>query len=191
MSKERYDRKSLMITGASSSGKSTIAKIIRESERIERLPGHTTRTKRPGEFDGFDFIYLGSNEEFLQNFGNGLYVDPNLDVTMYMDNYYGSPRSWITRVNKGLEPVVFTPTSTVTAKLIKDLRRGKAFWLHLFADEAERIQRLREKGISGAESVYRISHGDSQGQNPNSDLNIDTGRTEISDIVALIRAKIR
>ncbi|MCL4353031.1 hypothetical protein M1615_01000 [Patescibacteria group bacterium] len=190
MSKELCE-KSIMITGASGTGKSTLAKFFREYEGMERVPGHTTRSKRMGEFDGFDFIYINSEEEFLENYERGLYVDPNLQVTTYLEKHYGSPRKWITLVRGASSPIVFTPTSTITAKLIKDLRPNELLWIHLYANDKEKLIRLSLRDISQEEIIYRRTQGDSQGKNNNADINIDTGNILLSDIIALIRAKIR
>jgi guanylate kinase len=50
--------KSLMITGAPCTGKSTLTKYCEETWSLEKIPGHTTRAKRPNEFYGTDYTAI-------------------------------------------------------------------------------------------------------------------------------------
>ena len=88
-----------MLTGASTTGKTTIAKQI-EQAGIKRIAGDTTRKPRAGEVAGVDFNFI-TKQEFASNFSNGHYLDPNLEVTKYNGENYGSPKLWLPQNNMG------------------------------------------------------------------------------------------
>jgi guanylate kinase len=167
--------KSIMLTGASATGKSTLARYCQEAFLLERIPGHTTRERRIGECHGFDFIYI-SKEEFLSNFQKGYYCDPSLEVTMYLNNYYGSPWLWVSQLDDTNKMIIFTPTSVITADFIKNERPEKIFWVHLYTDNEEREERLKERNISKKEILYRLRNGDSHGVVQKAHLNINTAK---------------
>lgn len=172
----------LAITGASGTGKSTIARCLCDWLRIERLPGHTTRDMRSGEIDGFDFFYI-CVKEFFANWANHFYVDLELADTQYNDNYYGSPQTWR---NADSNVSLFTPTSSITAawlaKVCPDLT-----WVHLYAPEASRAERLSQRsGTTEAEISYRLNSGDSSGLKSEARLNIDTTQFSLEETIQLI-----
>lgn len=179
--------KSIMITGASSTGKTTLVRALVDTTEIKRIPGDTTRPPREGEIEGFDYRYLSSVDEFMDNFFvKKLYIDPNLAVTHYNSQYYGSPRTWISSTGIRLKPIIFTPTSTVTAQQIKDTCGEHVFWVHLFTTDESRERRLLARAITPEEIAYRLSQGDSQGLNANADTNIDTTNFNVNDVSLIL-----
>jgi len=74
---ERKARESLLfvITGASGTGKTTLAKALCESdERLRFSVSHTTRPKRPKEVDGVDYHFV-DKDTFLKMVDEGGFVE--------------------------------------------------------------------------------------------------------------------
>lgn len=81
----------VVISGPSGCGKDTVVKaILKKDERFVLSVSATTRTKRPYEVDGVDYIFL-STQEFIGKISKGDF----LEHTMYCNNYYGTLKSQI------------------------------------------------------------------------------------------------
>ncbi|MEA2056782.1 MAG: AAA family ATPase [Patescibacteria group bacterium] len=185
MRKEEFRFSALEITGAPGTGKSTITNYLREWLGLDRIPGHTTRERRPGEIQGFDFHYVNALE-FLRNWRRDFYTDLCLQDTWYNGNYYGSPRTWLVRVEASS---IFTPTCTNTARHLVTVDPSIA-WVHLYAPQEERKQRLKRRQTSKMEVNYRLRKGDSQGTKPEALLNINTAEYSLEDTMQMIYWKI-
>lgn len=185
MDKERKSGcQSIMITGASGAGKTSIVNELFDRLRdldFKRIPGHTTRLLREGERDGFDFVFL-SKSEFHKRFDEGKYLDCDLSVTYFNGNYYGSPVDWVDEI-VSMGKIIITPTTTITAALIKKILQQKVLWAHLYVDDKERRRRLELRKIKIDEINHRLLKGDSSGKKDAADINIDTGASFISEIV--------
>lgn len=92
--------KSIIITGGSATGKTTIANQLEKNAKMVRIPGHTTRNPRGGETNGKDFEYL-TREQFQNNWNINEYIDPNYEVTKYNNENYGSPKLWLPNNRNG------------------------------------------------------------------------------------------
>ncbi|HAE45358.1 MAG TPA: guanylate kinase [Lachnospiraceae bacterium] len=82
----------IVLSGFSGSGKGTIMK-----ELLERYPDEyalsisaTTRAPREGEEDGREYFFK-TREEFREMIRN----DELLEYAQYVDNYYGTPKSYV------------------------------------------------------------------------------------------------
>ncbi|MFT4538514.1 MAG: guanylate kinase [Planctomycetota bacterium] len=64
----------LLISGPSGCGKSTICKVLLEDSRVEFSVSATTRTQRPGEIDGRDYVFLDT-EEFRKRVERGDFIE--------------------------------------------------------------------------------------------------------------------
>lgn len=75
------NKKVIVITGASGTGKTTISRYLEEKYQIPHVVTHTTRLPRAGEVDGVDY-YFETNDSFDQNHF--------LEQVEYSGNRYGS-----------------------------------------------------------------------------------------------------
>lgn len=82
----------IVLSGPSGVGKGTVRKAIFEEEGIDfqYSISATTRQARVGEVDGEDYFFV-SREEFEQKIVNG----DMLEYAQYVNNYYGTPKSFI------------------------------------------------------------------------------------------------
>ncbi|GEB41200.1 guanylate kinase [Leuconostoc lactis] len=82
----------IVLSGPSGVGKGTVRKAIFEEEGIDfqYSISATTRQPRVGEVDGEDYFFV-SREEFEQKIVNG----DMLEYAQYVNNYYGTPKSFI------------------------------------------------------------------------------------------------
>lgn len=82
----------IVLSGPSGVGKGTVRKAIFEEEGIDfqYSISATTRQPRIGEVDGEDYFFV-SREEFEQKIVNG----DMLEYAQYVNNYYGTPKSFI------------------------------------------------------------------------------------------------
>lgn len=80
-----------ILSGPSGVGKGTVRKELFDQDTdLKYSISMTTRNKRPGERDGVDYFYK-TKEEFER------LVDQNqlLEYAQYVNNYYGTPRSYV------------------------------------------------------------------------------------------------
>ncbi|HEY4399300.1 MAG TPA: guanylate kinase [Lactobacillaceae bacterium] len=82
----------IVLSGPSGVGKGTVRKAIFEDQDIDfqYSISATTRAPRPGEENGVDYFFI-SKEEFEDKITNG----DMLEYAQYVDNYYGTPKSFI------------------------------------------------------------------------------------------------
>lgn len=82
----------IVLSGPSGVGKGTVRKAIFEEEGVDfqYSISATTRQPRPGEVDGVDYFFI-SEEEFKNKINNG----DMLEYAQYVNNYYGTPKSFI------------------------------------------------------------------------------------------------
>lgn len=82
----------IVLSGPSGVGKGTVRKAIFEEKGIDfqYSISATTRQPRVGEVDGEDYFFV-SREEFEQKIVNG----DMLEYAQYVNNYYGTPKSFI------------------------------------------------------------------------------------------------
>ncbi len=177
--------RSIMITGASCTGKSTLINQLVDATNMVRVPGYTTRKRRENERAGFDFFFLECPTVFAEMFKDGHFIDPDFSVTMYADQFYGSPAQWISMPFMGLS-ILFSPTSTVTAAHVKRTLGKRVLWTHLFANEPTRKARLLVRDTPQPNLYVRLYSGDSQGEMRDADLNIDTGALELAVAIRMI-----
>jgi guanylate kinase len=74
----------IVLTGASASGKTEVAKLLRLKYGIVKVITHTTRSPRVGETNGIDYYFV-SEADFLAGLKRGDFVEH----TYYNNHYYG------------------------------------------------------------------------------------------------------
>jgi guanylate kinase len=181
--------KSLMLTGAPATGKSTVLRKIVESEGLKLTPDHTTRSPRPEEVPGLDKVFL-SVEEFIERFNLGWYLEPDLNFAEYNGDYYGTPIGWINDANQGKEKLAFISVSVEMGRKIKLAVKNNILWVHLVASESDRQSRLSDRGLTNSEMTTRLKGGDSQGTVSDADLMIDTSTVSLEQALRIVKDKL-
>jgi len=83
--------KLFILSAPSGAGKSTVAsKLLQNLEGIKRVVTATTRSPRPGEKHGTDYIFM-SKEEFERGIKEGRF----LEYARVYGNYYGTPKEQV------------------------------------------------------------------------------------------------
>ncbi|CCJ65759.1 guanylate kinase [Leuconostoc falkenbergense] len=82
----------IVLSGPSGVGKGTVRKAIFEEDGIDfqYSISATTRSPRKGEVDGEDYFFV-TREQFEERINNG----DMLEYAQYVNNYYGTPKSFI------------------------------------------------------------------------------------------------
>ena len=79
------------VSGFSGAGKGTLMKeLLKKYDNYALSVSATTRSPRPGEQDGVDYFFK-TQEEFQRM----IQEDALLEHACYVDNYYGTPRSYV------------------------------------------------------------------------------------------------
>ena len=93
----------VVISGFSGAGKGTLMKrLMEEYDNYSLSISATTRAPRPGEKDGVAYFCV-SRERFLEMIQN----DELLEYAKYVDNYYGTPRSYVEQeMKKGRDVIL-------------------------------------------------------------------------------------
>ncbi|MBQ0101747.1 MAG: guanylate kinase [Firmicutes bacterium] len=88
----------LVVSGAAGTGKGTVNAILMEKHPDEYAfsVSATTRAPRPGETDGVNYHFI-SKDEFETMIKN----DGLIEYTCYCGNYYGTPKSELSKLDEG------------------------------------------------------------------------------------------
>lgn len=87
----------LVITGPTGSGKDALIKeLLKDYPKLSRIVTCTTRTKRPGEVDGKDYLFLN-----LATFETFRSQKKFIETNFYGGHFYGTLKSALMRVLKG------------------------------------------------------------------------------------------
>lgn len=181
---------SVVVTGASSTGKTTLYYDLLRLTSMLACPPHMTREQRAGEVHGRDALFI-SEEEFVRNFHEGKYIEDSLEFARFNGAYYGSPIDWITRVRAG-EQLCFVSPSTGIARKVKTEVQDKIVWVHLTASEEVRRARMlrRNPDMTEEELERRLHGGDSQGTADGCDLMIDTSSLTAEQVYAVVTREL-
>ncbi len=93
----------VVISGFSGSGKGTLMKGLMDNYDYYSLSiSATTRAPRPGEEEGREYFFV-DKEQFLGMIQNG----ELLEYARYVDNYYGTPKSYVEQeLEKGKDVIL-------------------------------------------------------------------------------------
>jgi len=129
-----YNRDMILLTGASASGKTEVARMLRSRYGIVKAITHTTRSPRVGEKNGVDYFFV-SEKDFLAGFERGEFVEK----TLYNGHYYGCSKKEVAE-NKC---IVVDPHGLRSFLALKD---PSVVTFYLEASEATREKRMIHRG---------------------------------------------
>lgn len=141
----------LVLSSPSGAGKSTLARHLLDSDtNVVMSVSATTRTKRPGEGEGTDYVFV-SPQQFKEM------VDQNafLEHATVFGNQYGTPRKSVEAVLESGRDVLFDIDWQGTQQLEQQAKDDlvRVFILPPSRDELER--RLRARAEDSAEVVAK------------------------------------
>jgi guanylate kinase len=173
---------SVLITGASVTGKTTLYRCLVVHFGLLPTPVHMTRAPRDGEIWSLDGVFM-SEEEFKKRFHGGDYMQESLESAYYGGAYYGCPKEWIDSTLRGDYNCFVCPTVKM-AKKIKEALGPNIIWIHLVANKSVRRARLlnREPDLDKKKFTLRIEQGDTPVDIAGYDLLINTSYLKAGDI---------
>lgn len=136
----------IVLSGASASGKTEVAKMLASKYGIVKVITTTTRPMRVGEVNGRDYFFVSKDqfEEMIRN-------DEFVEFTIYNGNYYGSTKSQI-GPNKC---IVIDPQGL---KSYSELDNKEIITFFLNAEENTRLYRMIQRGDSQDDAYKRIKN---------------------------------
>ena len=138
----------IVISGPSGCGKDTVVKSLMEKNKNIWLSiSCTSREIRGNEKDGVDYYFL-SNEEFEEKIKN----NEMLEYAKYADNYYGTPKEYISKHLDNGEDVILVIEIQGALK-IKELLPDTTFIFILPPSMDELKNRLTNRGTETKEKI--------------------------------------
>ena len=141
----------IILSGPSGVGKGTVRKIL---EKMSDLSFYfsismTTRSPRPGEVDGKDYLFV-SREEFLSRVERGDF----LEHAEFVGNCYGTPQDVAdSYLNKGIDVLLEIETNGAKQVLAK---RPDALSIFLVPPSMEDLEsRIRGRCTESEETIQR------------------------------------
>ena len=136
----------IVLSGASASGKTEVAKLLAKKYGITKIITTTTRSMRVGEVDKRDYFFI-SKEEFEKKIANGDFVE----YTFYNGNLYGSTKDQIA----DNRCVVIDPAGLKSYIALND---PNIITFYLEANEETRRQRMIGRGDDPDKIISRIEN---------------------------------
>ena len=146
------DKKIIVITGASGTGKTTISKYLQNTYHIPSVITHTTRLPRVGEKDGVDY-YFETKDSFLKNH--------YLERVEYSGNWYGSSEESLNKTWEKYDTASIV-VDTKGAVSYKEKYGEQAVVIFLEVDLNTVTQRLADRGDDKDRLQARISSDEFQ-----------------------------
>ena len=167
----------IVLSGASASGKTEVAKLLASKYGIVKVITTTTRTMRIHETDGVDYFFV-SNERFLEMIKEDRFVE----WTEYNGNFYGSTKDQI-QDNKC---VVIDP---VGLKAYSQLKGRNVVTFFLESEEDTRYKRMLQRGDSVESASRRIMNDRTAFARCNIckvDYNIDSEHFSVEEVCDMV-----
>lgn len=167
----------IVLSGASASGKTEIAKVLATKYGIVKVITTTTRQKRVNEVDGVDYFFV-SHEKFLEMIKEEKFVE----YTQYNGNFYGSTKDQI----QNNKCVVIDPAGLRAYSEIKD-KNVVTFFLE--SEEETRYKRMLQRGDSVESASRRIINDRTAFAKSNIckvDYNIDSEHYSVEEVADII-----
>lgn len=179
---KKHLNKSIVITGASATGKTTLCRRLIVYFGLQPLPVHMTRELRDGEIKNVDGVFI-SEKEFKARFQRGNYMQNSIESAYFDGAYYGCPREWIDLTINGDNRCFVCPTVKM-AKKIKKVLGQKIFWIHLVTNKNVRLERMmkRRPDMRIKDFNGRIKRGDILVDTKGHNLIIDTSHLNAWEI---------
>lgn len=136
----------IVLSGASASGKTEVAKELASKYGITKMITTTTRKMRINEVNGRDYFFV-SEEEFNKKINNGDFVE----YTKYNNNYYGSTKDQISSD----KCVVIDPSGL---KAYVNLKDESIVTFFLESTPETRYKRMLLRGDSIKDAKARINN---------------------------------
>lgn len=166
-------RKSIVILGASGSGKSTIEKYLCENYQYEKIISYTTRNIRNTEKEGVDYHFI-SEEKFIEFKEKGYFAE----YEEYSQNrFYGTIKTDYNDSSK-CKVAVLTPNGL--RQILNNINREDILVVYVEANLGTRVKRYIERC-----GVENFNYDDMNEINArvNRDFGMFLGVKEQSDIV--------
>jgi len=163
----------IVLSGASASGKTEVAKLLAKKYGITKVVTTTTRDMRIGEVDGRDYFFV-DKEKFEDMLREDLFVEH----TLYNGNSYGSTKDQIAD-NKCIVADLAGLRSYIA------LGDKKIISFFLDASEEKRHQRMLERGDDLEKIASRIAHDRKAFKKsliPKVDFHIDSQDTTVEQV---------
>ncbi len=135
----------IVLSGASASGKTEVAKVLAAKYGIVKVITTTTRPMRKGEVNGKDYFFV-SVDEFEEMVKDNKFVE----YTVYNGNFYGSTKDQV-----GDNKVILTEPNGV--KSYKRYKKHNIVTFFLLSNEATRYERMLLRGDGKENSLKRIA----------------------------------
>ena len=167
----------IVLSGASASGKTEVAKVLMKDYGVVKIITTTTREKRVSEVDGRDYFFV-SKDKFQQMINEGKFVE----YTFYNGNYYGSTKDQI-QSNR----CVVIDTSGL--KSYVDLKDPTIITFFLNCDEETRYKRMLLRGDNEQQANIRIINDREAFKNEKTtiaDYQIDSQHPSIDEVAKYI-----
>jgi guanylate kinase len=172
----------IILTGASASGKTEIAKLLAKKYHIVKAVTHTSRAPRQGERNAVDYFFV-TKTEFEQLKKENDFVE----TTMYNGNYYGTSKAQVT----DFKCVVVDPNGLKSFIALKD---PSVVTFYLIASEDTRVRRMTSRGDKKEDIARRIG-GDkidfAPTNIPPTDFKIVTDDKTLEELADLVYVKYR
>lgn len=141
----------LVISSPSGAGKSTIARaLLARDSNLSMSVSMTTRTPRPGEVDGRDYIFVSEATYRTMVAGDGF-----LEHATVFDNHYGTPRAPVEAAMAEGRDVLFDVDWQGTQQLRQNARADLVSVFILPPSRSELERRLRTRAQDPEEVVRR------------------------------------
>lgn len=146
------DSKMFIFTAPSGAGKTTVVKhILSKYDMLDFSVSATTRSKRPHEIQGKDYIFM-TVAEFKEKVANGDFVEWE---EVYPDQFYGTLRSEVDRVWNMGKHLVFD-IDVRGAVNIKNIYKDQCMSVFVRPPSVSTlIQRLTERNTETPESLQK------------------------------------
>jgi len=137
----------LLFLGRSGTGKSYIITSLVENYGFVESVSCTSRPIRPNEKEGIDYYFI-TEEEFKNKIDNGEIYE----WTCTKGNYYGTPRENI----KDLSKLIIDIDLVGFERIKKDFEDERIVSIYLYANDEERLRRMKRRGESQEEIEKRF-----------------------------------
>lgn len=140
------NKKIIVVTGASGTGKTTISRYLKEKYNIPQVVTHTTRLPRSGEKNGVDY-YFETNDSFEKNHF--------LERVEYSGNKYGSSEEGLQKAwqHADIASIVLDSKGAIA---YREKYGDDAIIIFMKVDPEEVADRLKKRGDESQRLAKRL-----------------------------------